>query len=454
MHPKRGRYSWLIRPILVVFDLLVITLLSIFILGDSVPVYFVAYIATFWMIFGYSIRFYEVYRFTSITTINILLVKQLLAFSLAVFAFYGFFSIRNIELKESLSYLVYSMLLVAAGKIAVYYALKKYRRYLGGNKRNVVIIGNTPASVQLKEFFNTRSDLGYNLQGFFSNEEGEHVTDSIENSFTFLTENNVDEVYCAIEKLKDTDINRFVQITKESYSTLKFIPSVKKIYSKRLQTDFYDYLPVLSFQDVSLDDPVNKAIKRVFDVIFSLMIIVFIMSWLIPIMFIIIKLESKGPLFYKHVRNGLNYEEFTCFKFRSMKHVKHKDLQQVTKDDDRVTKVGRFIRRTSIDELPQFFNVLLGDMSVVGPRPHMISYTQEYAKQIDKYNFLFRHSIKPGVTGLAQVKGYRGEIATKEEIVNRVKYDIFYIENWSVFLDIKIIFETVINLFKGQEKAY
>ena len=178
------------------------------------------------------------------------------------------------------------------------------------------------------------------------------------------------------------------------------------------------------------------------------------MSWLTPILIILIKLESKGPVFYKHVRNGINYKEFTCYKFRSLKTVKEVQGTYVTQNDDRVTKIGQFLRRTSLDEMPQFYNVLVGDMSVVGPRPHMLSYTEDYSKQINKYNFIFRHNVKPGITGLAQIKGYRGEIKTKEDIINRIKYDNFYIENWSLFLDIKIIFETATNMFRGQKEAY
>ena len=167
-----------------------------------------------------------------------------------------------------------------------------------------------------------------------------------------------------------------------------------------------------------------------------------------------IKLESKGPLFYKHKRNGINYKEFDCYKFRSLFINSTEEEDYVKKNDKRVTKIGRFLRRTSLDELPQFINVLLGEMSVVGPRPHMISYTDAYSKKIDTYNFIFRHNVKPGITGLAQTNGYRGEIKSDEDIINRVKFDIFYIENWSILLDLKTIGETIILLFKGDKKAY
>jgi putative colanic acid biosynthesis UDP-glucose lipid carrier transferase len=182
------------------------------------------------------------------------------------------------------------------------------------------------------------------------------------------------------------------------------------------------------------------------------MIIVCVLSWLIPILAILIKLESKGPVFFKQKRNGLNYQEFSCYKFRSMKINATADLMQVSKNDPRITKMGTFLRKTSIDELPQFFNVFLGEMSVVGPRPHMISETERFAVKVDK--FMVRHFVKPGITGMAQTNGFRGEVENDKDIIFRVKYDIFYMENWSILLDIKIIILTVVNAIRGDKKAY
>jgi putative colanic acid biosynthesis UDP-glucose lipid carrier transferase len=203
---------------------------------------------------------------------------------------------------------------------------------------------------------------------------------------------------------------------------------------------------------IPLEDSFNMLIKRIFDVLFSSIVIIFILSWLTPIIAILIKLESKGPVFFKQSRNGFNYKEFDCYKFRSMTPNKDAHLYQATRDDQRVTKIGKLIRKTSIDELPQFFNVLFGDMSVVGPRPHMVSHTNMYAKKIDK--FMVRHFVKPGITGLAQTSGFRGEIETDKDIIGRVKYDIFYIENWSLLLDLKIIAKTFLNAIRGDDKAY
>ncbi|MEM8999178.1 MAG: exopolysaccharide biosynthesis polyprenyl glycosylphosphotransferase, partial [Bacteroidota bacterium] len=234
--------------------------------------------------------------------------------------------------------------------------------------------------------------------------------------------------------------------------TLKFIPDNKNIYSKKLKFEYYDYIPVLSLRDIPLHNPINDFLKRSFDFVFSLIVILGILSWLTPLLAIIITLESKGPVFFRQRRNGIDNREFFCYKFRSMAPNKNADSQPASKNDMRITKVGKFIRSTSIDELPQFYNVLFGTMSVVGPRPHMVRHTNEYAASVDKY--MVRHFVKPGITGLAQVRGYRGEIEKDTDIQNRIKFDIFYIENWSLFLDFKIIVQTILNAFKGEEKAY
>ena len=222
--------------------------------------------------------------------------------------------------------------------------------------------------------------------------------------------------------------------------------------SKKLQHDYYGIIPILTFRTIPLDDPLSLLLKRAFDIVFSLLVIVTILSWLTPLVALIIKIESKGNVFFTQLRNGYNYKSFRCFKFRSMIQNSNADLIQVTRGDVRITKFGQFLRKTSLDEMPQFFNVLLGDMSVVGPRPHMLSHTEMYAKKIDK--FMVRHFVKPGITGLAQVSGFRGEVESDKDIIGRVKHDIFYIENWSFFLDIKIIFQTFFNTINGEEKAY
>jgi lipopolysaccharide/colanic/teichoic acid biosynthesis glycosyltransferase len=201
-----------------------------------------------------------------------------------------------------------------------------------------------------------------------------------------------------------------------------------------------------------LDDVKNRVVKRGFDILFSFAFIVFILSWLYPLLAILIKLDSKGPILFRQPRTGKGNNDFLCYKFRTMKVNSDSDKVQASRGDSRITRFGRFLRRTSLDEFPQFFNVFMGDMSVVGPRPHMLSHTREYSKRVEK--FMARHFVKPGITGLAQAKGYRGETKELLQMKNRVKLDRFYVENWSLLFDIKILMLTAVTLYKERDKAF
>ena len=192
----------------------------------------------------------------------------------------------------------------------------------------------------------------------------------------------------------------------------------------------------------------NILLKRLFDIVFSALFLVTLFPVILLVVGVGIKISSPGPIFFRQRRNGQMGREFGCFKFRAMQS----DVKQATRDDPRVTKFGRFLRKTSIDELPQFINVLIGDMSVVGPRPHMLRHTEEYSELINKY--MVRHYVKPGITGWAQVTGYRGETRTVEEMAGRIRQDIWYIEHWSFSFDLYIIFLTVYNAVKGDRQAY
>ena len=291
--------------------------------------------------------------------------------------------------------------------------------------------------------------------GFFSNKtyKSKEFLGNLESVFEYTTNNIVDEIYCSLSSLDKEQIKKLNKFALDKGIVLKLIPETNELYSKNQSTVFYDdTITVLNVKKLPFEFPENFYKKRIFDVFFSLFVCVFLLSWLIPILWVLVKLESKGPLIFKQKREGINGDEFVCYKFRSMKINATANKVHATKNDSRVTKIGAFLRKTSMDELPQFINVLLGDMSVVGPRPHLESLSLEYQKDVD--NYLKRHIVKPGITGLAQISGYRGEITKKSDIKNRVRLDIFYKENRSFFLDIKIIIQTVLNVFKGEEKAY
>jgi len=451
---QRGRYSKYLKPISIIIDLIALIGLPFFFFRELKLNfwYFNLYQLSCWFIIAYFSRFYEIYRYTTPVQIFSKIAKQAVIFLLVVIAFFPFsketiFSGRAIALSLSLAF---SWIIIF--KSLTFYYLKKYRIATGSNYRNAIIIGYSKEAIRLKDLFTTRIDFGYRFLGFFSDKvQNKEVKGDLSSIYTFLIENKVDEIYCSLGELSNEKIKNLVEFADEHNIGIKFIPDSKEIFSKNLKIDYYEFFPVLSLQKSPLDEPVVMFVKRVFDIFFSLLVVVFFLSWLTPILAILIKLESKGPVFFKQSRPGLNEQEFFCYKFRSMQ-INSMTEKEASRDDPRVTRIGRFIRKTSLDEMPQFFNVLLGDMSVVGPRPHLWSQNKNYGNRIKKY--MVRHHVKPGITGLAQVRGFRGEIETDEDMINRIKYDVFYIENWSLLLDFKIIVQTVINIFKGEEKAY
>jgi len=447
---KKGRYSGFLKPFSYIMDLAIINAAVFLFEINITDVYlFALYSSVFWVLIAVWNDFYEVQRYTKIIQVINLIFRQLIVYSIILYAFIGFFKQPNISRLALGQYLAFVFFIITFFKFLVYYLLNRYRVALGGNYRNVVVIGDTEKARQLVTIFNKRLEFGFKCKKQFL-VKGEDF--SLQNSISYIVENNIDEIYASIGDLSNKQINRLIDFADNNLKELKFIPDNKEIFAKKLKYEYYDYIPIISLRDIPLKVPVNKFVKRLFDVLFSSAVIIFLLSWLTPLLAILIKLESKGPVFFKQARNGFNYEEFDCYKFRSMKPNEKAHLYQVSKNDSRITKVGSFMRKTSIDELPQFFNVLFGDMSVVGPRPHMVSHTNMYAESVDK--FMVRHFVKPGITGLAQISGFRGEVETDKDIINRVKYDIFYIENWSILLDIKIAFQTFLNAIKGDEKAY
>ena len=263
----------------------------------------------------------------------------------------------------------------------------------------------------------------------------------------------IDEIYCSMQSMEEKLARYLIKEADRHMIRIKFLPDFYQVLRRRSSIEYMGSVPVLSIRQEPLTVDSNIIIKRVFDFVFSICVIVFILSWLTPIIGLLIKLESKGPIFFKQDRAGINNKPFKVFKFRSMRKVKGVDEnKQAVKYDVRLTKLGAFLRKTSLDELPQFWNVLLGNMTVVGPRPHMVSQTDKFSKEVDTY--MVRHFAKPGITGWAQVNGCRGETKTREAIEQRVSHDVWYIENWSLILDLKIIFLTVWNILRGEENAY
>ncbi len=414
--------------------------------------YFLSYSIVSWLLIAYNTNFYNVYRFTNPFKLLKLLAIQFLVFTLGFFTYFTVFK-EGIIVNNQFLILTSIIGGISLFKIVSFYTLRKYRLQ-GKNYRTVVVLGLDDTSKKITDIFNTKADLGYRFLGFFSDKKSKHkkYLGVLKRSFNFILENNVDELYCTLSTLSKEQVKEFTKFATKHDRVIKLIPDATELYSKSVGAEYYGNILVLSVKKLPFESIENRIVKRLFDSIFSLLVLIFVLSWITPLLWILVKLESKGPLFFKQKREGLDGHQFTCYKFRSMKINKLSDKIHATKNDDRVTRIGSFLRKTSLDELPQFYNVLKGEMSVVGPRPHMRSLSFEYQKDID--NYIERHAVKPGITGLAQVSGYRGEVKKKSDIKNRVRLDIFYIENWSFFLDIKIIIQTVMNVFRGEEKAY
>lgn len=447
MQRKIGRYSKYLRPITITFDLIVLVIFGIWLLPDSFQAtYFYLYLAFSWIVISITTKFYQVYRFTKLIQIAQKTIKQYFLFALNIFALNGLFSLTK-EYNVVGYYLLGTVIVIVLAKYLIFYLLKLFRKYYKGNIRRIVIVGHDDLTENFIKFVTGNDDYGYKLFGSFS-----LMDTSPEDVIAFCIENDIDEIYLSLEKTTTKQVTVFIDYVDNNLKLLKFLPSQKDLLSSNLKVDYYGVIPVMASRTTPLNDPLNYFIKRVFDIVFSSLVIIFIMSWLTPLIAILIRLESKGPIFFKQKRNGLDYEEFNCYKFRSMFVNEKADIDEAVKNDPRITKVGAFIRRTSIDEMPQFFNVFVGTMSVVGPRPHMLNFTEKYAVKVNK--FKARHFIKPGITGMAQTHGYRGEIENDTDIINRIKYDIFYMESWSLLLDLKIIYLTIKNAIKGEKKAY
>jgi len=453
MKTKIIRYSNFIRPLVAILDLVIIAIILFFFSDKEFSnIQFLSYLIFSWLMSAYYSNYYEVYRYTQILKICSLLVSNLFLFTLFFLAYFTVFR-EGIVVNRQLELLSIIIICLAAFKIILFFLLKLYRKS-GGNYRRVVVIGESFAAQNIEKIFNNRLDFGYRFLGYFSdskNNSSNHLGE-ISSLPKFVIENSIDEIYCEVKAITLNQRKKIRIFANENQIGFRLIPENKAIYSKNFVLEHYGTIPVLKPKKLPFEKIETHIIKRVFDIIFSTLVCVFILSWLLPILFVLVKLDSKGPFFFKQKRDGVEGQQFYCYKIRSMKLNHEADKKSATKNDNRITRIGAIIRKTSMDELPQFFNVLRGDMSVVGPRPHMNIQTKKYVREIE--NYLIRNSVKPGITGLAQINGYRGEIVKKSDINNRVKFDIFYIENWTFFLDLKIIFKTFFGVFLGDEKAY
>lgn len=364
-------------------------------------------------------------------------------------------------------------------RLLCWYLIRLYRR-LGGNSRTVILIGSGEHMEELYREMTRDPTSGFRIAGYFSDNSSMAFSEKLpylglpSEVLPYIQQNHVEHVYCAIQPSYSHLISHIASYCEKRLIHFFSIPEgfhylKNQLYDlckdramsqgtscnylkRQMYLGFLGNVPVLSLQREPLSLIENRIVKRAFDIVFSLLFLCTLFPIITIVIGIAIKLTSSGPVFFKQRRSGEDGKEFWCYKFRSMQINAYSDELQATHNDVRVTRLGRFLRQSNMDELPQFINVLLGDMSVVGPRPHMLKHTREFSKLVDKY--MVRHLVKPGITGWAQVNGYRGEIKEQWQIEGRVEYDIWYMKNWTFALDLFIIYKTIINAIKGEETAY
>jgi len=342
--------------------------------------------------------------------------------------------------------------------LAKYYIRKKQHLAFEDGTLNdaVIIVGFNKTSLEFFKTLNEHVYYGYKCLGFIHeapiDEKDIHYLGSIQQLETILNAQHVDEVIIALPSEQIREIRFCVDICDQLNIRVRLMPALQDLTSKTEEIDSLGLLSVINLNELPLEKWENKVFKSIFDKLFALRFFIIIGWWLFPIIAILVKLDSKGPVFYKQERWGVNNLPIICYKFRTMQTANgynghaSEDFEQTSRNDPRVTRLGKILRKYSIDELPQFWNVLKGEMSVVGPRPHPTPMNLESMKSVD--NYLKRHMVNPGITGWAQINGCRGEVRTHEEMEQRVNLDLYYIHRWSFTLDIQIILNTFIKMLR------
>ncbi len=405
-------------------------------------------IVLFWSITVIYTKSYNLGRGVPyLNTIRLALKSIFILFSVVaignLFVSYYPFSIKSIFF--ALSIFTFSILTF---RILTHFILDSYRSY-GGNITNVAIFGHDKMG---KNFFKTikqNPHLGYRSNGIFSYKDKKNKINDVPNLGSFDTFYNnykqFQEIFIST-KIPFTHQKELIDFCDKKFIPVKLLPELvnyefKNFFIKKLYN-----VPVIDVNLLPLDLWYNQLLKRVFDIIFSILVIIFFVSWMYMIFGLIIKLHSRGPIIFTQRRHGIGGKVFNCFKFRTMIQNSEEDTKFADNNDARLTKFGKFLRISALDEMPQFINVLIGDMSVIGPRPHPIKLNDQFSNKVDKFSK--RHQFKPGITGLAQTRGYRGKIYGFYDMSSRVKLDRYYFKNWSIFFDLKICFKTVLGILK------
>ena len=397
-----------------------------------------------WVIIADYVKLYSIKRLNYLREIIKKIIYQSFFFLIIIFTVSGLKSedllSNKLVLILTLSIFIYLILT----RFFIFSFLRKTHER-GRDLKNILIVGENVNSLKLKKILESRKHFGLRI---IENKEKLDISKLIE----LINNENIKEVYISQSGFVEYEFeNQILNYCEDNHINVNYIPYSLNNDLISLDVNYIDTLPIFKIKKYPLEEVNNQITKSFFDTFFSLLVCIVVLSWLFPVIALLIKLDSNGPVIFKQKRRGLNGKEFDCFKFRTMRNDGTNSIKATVVNDNRITKIGNILRKTSLDELPQFFNVLNGDMSIVGPRPHMISQDIHYSEIIRKYNL--RNYVKPGITGLAQVKGYRGAIDCDKDMEDRIRTDIFYVRNWSTLLDIQIIYQTVVLIFKGDENA-
>ena len=414
-------------------------------------IFFFLYVNFAWL---FSANIFKAYK-TEIhkRTVLFIYVKTVVFFFFLFLLFFQVFSFDYYQRDEIKTLFITFLSFLLIWKYLLFSIFHYYRKS-GYNYRNVVIVGYNEKAVELRDYFTENPWAGYHFKGFFTHKESDKkdVAGTYIELENYTLNNSIDEIYILINDIHKSIYKTISSIISSHSVKIRLVPDLSGFSNMNIKLVDYDMVPVMKIQQGPLSHWYNRFVKRCCDICISVFVIASIMIWLIPLLAIIDFFTGREGLFFVQERSGLNNSPFKLIKFRTMKKNGYANIHQATANDKRVTRIGRFMRKTSIDELPQFFNVLMGEMSVIGPRPHMLKHTEEYKKLVDK--FMLRHTIKPGITGYAQVRGLRGEIKKIKDMKDRIRLDVFYVENWAWWFDMKIILLTIGNLIKGDDRAY
>lgn len=427
------------------------------ILSESYPYLLLIIINFVWLFYTSSSGFYQEFliRPFPIQLYNIIKLSIIISVTCVLF----FFVVtQHFYTRYFIFILGFLMIAAITIRTIIFKSALRVVRNKGKSIRNLLIVGANEIGERFREVIIKNPEYGHRFIGFINQNPGKFVIGDLSELDRLITEKNIEDVVIALHNNSNENMDELISICNRNAVKIHVIPDYFKFLSGRFQISTVSNLPVITIRDEPLNEVLRRFAKRVFDILFSILVVLFILSWFIPVVSLLIKIDSPGPAFFIQERFGIRKKPFRCYKFRTLVFKKKNlgEFEPIIISDPRVTRIGKILRKTNLDELPQFINVLTGDMSVVGPRPHPIGVEMVYEKVFGEIKM--RYNVRPGVTGWAQINGLRGEVSDEEEnkkrILEKMKYDLWYIENWSMRLDLQIILLTIWHMIRGDTKGF